>query len=217
MSCRAAPWSRPSAIPRGRSFPASARLRNPFGGLNVWKNPILKNTWRIGDVPMMFGLPSGLFRCMASSSSGDGGFSRPQSADETPMPLYSWPDKQRPRVCILGGGFGGLYTALRLESLVWPDNKKPQVLLVDQSDRFVFKPMLYELLSGEVDVWEIAPYFTELLKNTSVQFVKDSVKLLRPSDHFRREPGGSSTGGVVHLQSGTVIEYDCQARSSFRG
>lgn len=35
---------------------------------------------------------------------------------------------QRPRVCILGGGFGGLYTALRLESLVWPDSKKPQVI-----------------------------------------------------------------------------------------
>jgi hypothetical protein len=34
---------------------------------------------------------------------------------------------QRPRVCILGGGFGGLYTALRLESLFWPDDKKPQV------------------------------------------------------------------------------------------
>ena len=34
---------------------------------------------------------------------------------------------QNPRVCILGGGFGGLYTALRLESLVWDDDKKPQV------------------------------------------------------------------------------------------
>lgn len=34
---------------------------------------------------------------------------------------------QKPRICILGGGFGGLYTALRLESLVWPDDKKPQV------------------------------------------------------------------------------------------
>jgi hypothetical protein len=34
---------------------------------------------------------------------------------------------QRPRVCILGGGFGGLYTALRLESLEWPSDKKPQV------------------------------------------------------------------------------------------
>ncbi|KAK3128707.1 hypothetical protein QOZ80_6BG0465420 [Eleusine coracana subsp. coracana] len=68
--------------------------------------------------------------------------------------------------------------------------------------------MLYELLSGEVDVWEIAPSFTELLRNTSIQFVRDSVKLLRPSDHFRREPGESCTGGIVHLESGTVIEYD---------
>ena len=34
---------------------------------------------------------------------------------------------QRPRVCILGGGFGGLYTALRLDSLVWPNDKRPQV------------------------------------------------------------------------------------------
>lgn len=30
-------------------------------------------------------------------------------------------------MCILGGGFGGLYTALRLESLEWPHDKKPQV------------------------------------------------------------------------------------------
>ncbi|CAN6198330.1 unnamed protein product [Urochloa humidicola] len=210
MSCRASPWSRPS-LPAGPRFPTLARPRSPLGIRNLWKNPILKSSWTLGfGVPNMFALPSRLFRCMASSGSGDSGFARPTLTDEavTPLPLYSWPDKQRPRVCILGGGFGGLYTALRLESLVWPSDKKPQVLLVDQSDRFVFKPMLYELLSGEVDVWEIAPSFTELLKNTSVQFVRDSVKLLRPSDHFRREPGESCTGGVVHLESGTVIEYD---------
>lgn len=68
--------------------------------------------------------------------------------------------------------------------------------------------MLYELLSGEVDVWEIAPSLTELLKNTGVQFVRDSVKLLRPSDHLRRGTGWSCTGGVVYLESGTAIEYD---------
>lgn len=34
---------------------------------------------------------------------------------------------QKPRVCILGGGFGGLYTSLQLQSLEWPDDKKPQV------------------------------------------------------------------------------------------
>ncbi|XP_058097245.1 alternative NAD(P)H-ubiquinone oxidoreductase C1, chloroplastic/mitochondrial isoform X2 [Magnolia sinica] len=115
----------------------------------------------------------------------------------------------KPRVCILGGGFGGLYTALRLESLVWPSGKKPQVLLVDQSDRFVFKPMLYELLSGEVDAWEIAPRFSDLLANTSIQFFQDRVKLLHPSDNLGMNgPTRSGCGGTVHLESGVVIEYD---------
>ncbi|CAL5196980.1 unnamed protein product [Lathyrus oleraceus] len=40
---------------------------------------------------------------------------------------FVWPDNKKPRVCILGGGFGGLYTALRLESLQWPEDKKPHV------------------------------------------------------------------------------------------
>ncbi|KAL6992985.1 Nuclear pore complex subunit [Sarracenia purpurea var. burkii] len=122
---------------------------------------------------------------------------------------YVWPDKKKPRVCILGGGFGGLYTALRLASLMWPDNKKPQVLLVDQSERFVFKPMLYELLSGEVDVWEIAPRFSDLLANTGVQFLQDRVKLLNPSDYVGMNvPRGFSCGGTVHLESGLLVEYD---------
>ncbi|XVE86450.1 hypothetical protein DITRI_Ditri18aG0035100 [Diplodiscus trichospermus] len=146
----------------------------------------------------------------ASAATGKAGGAVPEisQADKTP-PIYSWPHKKKPRVCILGGGFGGLYTALRLESLVWPDDKKPQVLLVDQSERFVFKPMLYELLSGEVDAWEIAPRFSELLANTGVQFFQDRVKLLHPSDHWGTDgPKQSSCGGTVLLESGLLIEYD---------
>ncbi|KEH20929.1 NADH dehydrogenase [Medicago truncatula] len=122
---------------------------------------------------------------------------------------FVWPDNKKPRVCILGGGFGGLYTALRLESLEWSEDNKPQIALVDQSDRFVFKPMLYELLSGEVDEWEIAPRFSDLLANTGVQFLKDRVKVLQPSDHLGVNGSNASThGGTVHLESGLHIEYD---------
>jgi len=32
-----------------------------------------------------------------------------------------------PRVVVIGGGFGGLYTAVRLSELYWPRNKMPQV------------------------------------------------------------------------------------------
>jgi len=37
------------------------------------------------------------------------------------------------------------------------------VTLVDEQDHFLFKPMLYEYLSGEVELWHIAPNFSELL------------------------------------------------------
>ncbi|CAL1358090.1 unnamed protein product [Linum trigynum] len=129
--------------------------------------------------------------------------------EEMPPRVYTWPYKKNPRVCILGGGFGGLYTALRLESLAWPDDKKPQVLLVDQAERFVFKPMLYEILSGEVDSWEIAPRFVDLLSNTAVQFVQDRVKVLQPCDHLGINGSAKSdSAGTVLLQSGLLIEYD---------
>lgn len=77
---------------------------------------------------------------------------------------------QPPRICILGGGFGGLYTALRLSQLPWTAPEKPEITLVDQRDRFLFSPLLYELLTGELETWEIAPPFTELLANTGIRF-----------------------------------------------
>ncbi|CAH8281985.1 unnamed protein product [Eruca vesicaria subsp. sativa] len=153
--------------------------------------------------------PGNPLRLNVSRGIANSGGYKEISENETPPRTYSWPDKKRPRVCILGGGFGGLYTALRLESLVWPDDKKPQVVLVDQSERFVFKPMLYELLSGEVDVWEIAPRFSDLLTNTGIQFLRDRVKSLLPCDHLGVNGSESSvTGGTVLLESGFNIEYD---------
>src|SRR2546429_3828059 len=60
------------------------------------------------------------------------------------------------RILILGGGFGGLFTALSLSG-------RQDVTLVSDEDHFLFKPMLYEYLSGEVEAWHIAPDYKELL------------------------------------------------------
>lgn len=79
------------------------------------------------------------------------------------------------RICILGGGFGGLYTALRLSELPWEESQKPEIVLVDKSDRFLFLPLLYELLTGELQTWEIAPPYAELLANTGVRFTQATV------------------------------------------
>lgn len=60
------------------------------------------------------------------------------------------------RIIIVGGGFGGLFTALSLEG-------DGQVTLISDEDHFLFAPMLYEYLSGEVEEWHIAPKYSELL------------------------------------------------------
>ncbi len=79
------------------------------------------------------------------------------------------------RICILGGGFGGLYTALRLSTLPWSQQEPVEVVLVDQRDRFVFAPLLYELVTGELQTWEVAPPYAELLAHTSVRFIQSEV------------------------------------------
>ncbi|WP_338441027.1 NAD(P)/FAD-dependent oxidoreductase [Synechococcus elongatus IITB4] len=73
-------------------------------------------------------------------------------------------------ICILGGGFGGLYTALALAQQSWQGVTRPAIHLIDRSDRFVFLPLLYELITGELQAWEVAPRYRDLLANTPIQF-----------------------------------------------
>lgn len=79
------------------------------------------------------------------------------------------------RICILGGGFGGLYTALRLNNLPWPQQDPVEIVLVDQRDRFLFAPLLYELVTGELQTWEVAPPYAELLEGTRIRFIQSAV------------------------------------------
>ena len=113
-----------------------------------------------------------------------------------------------PRVVVLGGGFGGLYTALKLDARKdgWKDDAPPRVTLVDRADRFVFKPMLYELVNETMKDWEVCPSFEDLLRPTDVRFKNAAVVDVRPNDEERRGP--TSRGGVVVLDDDSELEYD---------
>jgi NADH dehydrogenase len=104
--------------------------------------------------------------------------------------------QQPVRICILGGGFAGLYTALRLSQLPWTDSAKPEIVLVDRHDRFLFTPLLYELMTGELQTWEIAPPFEEILAGTGIRFCQGTVKTI------------DVAARLVHLQDGVDLAYD---------
>ncbi len=98
-------------------------------------------------------------------------------------------------ICILGGGFGGLYTALALSKLDWKD-EQPDIVLVDQRDRFLFAPLLYEIVTGELQTWEIAPPYEELLANTGVRFHQSGVDSI------------DMNAQTVALTDGATLSYD---------
>ena len=80
-------------------------------------------------------------------------------------------------VCIIGGGFGGLYTALKLDKI---SNGNMAITLVDSKENFVFLPLLYELAIDTASEIEVAPKYEELLKKSNVKFIQSKVNNIDP-------------------------------------
>ena len=100
------------------------------------------------------------------------------------------------RICILGGGFGGLYSALYLRRFHWLKSPNCQITLVEQKDHFLFTPLLYELVTGELQRWKIAPSYQKLLANTNIQFCQQKIQ------------GVNLQTRQVKLEGGYQLAYD---------
>jgi NADH dehydrogenase len=57
------------------------------------------------------------------------------------------PNHHPVRICILGGGLGGLYTALELEKFTQVTKPNYEVLLVEKREHFLLTPLLYEVVT----------------------------------------------------------------------
>lgn len=93
---------------------------------------------------------------------------------------------------IIGAGFAGLFTALHL---CHKRHSRP-VILIDQAERFVFKPLLYELLSNEMTIDQVSPRYEELLRCSNITYVQDLVTDV------------DLEGRTVKLASGLCYSYE---------
>jgi NADH dehydrogenase len=74
---------------------------------------------------------------------------------------------QRHHILILGGGFGGLYTALQLEKTLARD-PNVTITLVNRDNFFLFTPMLHEVAASDLDITHIVNPVHKLLRR--IQF-----------------------------------------------
>jgi NADH:quinone reductase (non-electrogenic) len=70
------------------------------------------------------------------------------------------------RILILGGGFGGLYTALQLEKTIAHD-PDVEVTMVNRDNFFLFTPMLHEVAAGDLDLANIVNPFRKMLQRVN--------------------------------------------------
>jgi NADH:ubiquinone reductase (H+-translocating) len=77
----------------------------------------------------------------------------------------------RARVVVLGGGFGGVYTALALERLA-AKGAPVEVALVNRENYLVFQPMLAEVIAGDVGILDTVSPLRQLLPRTEL-FVRE--------------------------------------------
>ncbi|HLJ56028.1 MAG TPA: FAD-dependent oxidoreductase [Chthonomonadaceae bacterium] len=71
------------------------------------------------------------------------------------------------RVLILGGGFGGVYVAKELEKLR-ADRDEFDIALINRDNYFVYQPMLAEIISGHVGIFDTVSPLRSLLRKTDV-------------------------------------------------
>jgi NADH dehydrogenase len=109
--------------------------------------------------------------------------------------------EERARIVIVGGGFGGLFTALGLSGA-------GEVTLVANEDHFLHTPLLYEYLSGEVEAWHIAPPYRDLLDDkirvvqgavTNVDLDKKEVEVAGRVRRLRYDYLVLAVGGVTNF------------------
>jgi NADH dehydrogenase len=97
----------------------------------------------------------------------------------------------RPKVVIVGGGFGGLYAAKRLA------NEDVSVTLVDRKNHHIFQPMLYQVATSVLSPGEIAtPLRHVLFKAKNVEVILGEVT------------GFDTAARKVLLDGGGELEFD---------
>jgi len=85
-------------------------------------------------------------------------------------------------------GFGGLYTALSLHdrlssSLGETASTDCQITLIEQKQYFYCTPLLYELVTAELEAWQIAPSYAQLLQGKKIAWLQAKVENLDLETH----------------------------------
>ena len=104
------------------------------------------------------------------------------------------------RILILGGGFGGVYTAVHLEKLMTVvEREATEIVIVSRDNYIVFQPLLPEVISGSVELTHVISPIRRLAR-TARLYTREVEAIDLANRSVRLSPGAS--------QAPSIITYD---------
>ncbi len=119
-------------------------------------------------------------------------------------------EKKRQRVVILGGGFGGIYTAMYLEQALRRRDDF-EIVLINKENYFVFQPLLAEVISGGIRLLDTVSPIRRMLPRTSlhvreVESIDTETRTIKTAPGFNLHPRMISYDHLV-LALGNVTDF----------
>ncbi len=111
--------------------------------------------------------------------------------------MNSASQSNKKRIVILGGGFGGAYTARRLEKIC-KGRQDVEVVLVSRDNFLLMTPLLFEVCSGTLDIRDCAFPIRAFLRRT--RFAEATVQGVDLERRVVHVTGGSETGELAYDQ-----------------
>jgi|ERR1700746_865130 NADH dehydrogenase FAD-containing subunit len=123
---------------------------------------------------------------------------------------------KKTRVLIVGGGFGGVYTAIEFEKRRDPDF---EVTMVSEDNFFLFTPMLHEVAASDLDLTHIVNPMRKILRHVnfincevqSIDLVNRTIDILHGfwlGDEFLQDPwfGGACYNDEISRSDLRLLE-----------
>ena len=83
---------------------------------------------------------------------------------------------KRPHILILGAGFGGMYTARKLASLV--RHGEADITIINETNYFLFTPLLHEVATGALSPQSVTEPIREIFSKTNITIYQGKVSAI---------------------------------------
>lgn len=113
--------------------------------------------------------------------------------------------KDKTKIVIVGGGFGGVYTARGLSDMLSTD--QAEVTIINSNNYFLFTPLLHEVATGGLTPDSIVEPLREVFRGTAVSVVEDIATEIDTAQKTVKTANGIYNYDYLVISAGAETNY----------